>query len=121
MCGFTWYIECLIVCCMRVLCAVVDMWSVGCIFGEVIRGTVLFPGTDRILTVCLFSNPLCCLLSYFACQIGSNTLYLYTRLFKSLGPVRVFVCVCILCRPILYLMLNYLTKNTVKTKKNIYI
>ncbi|CAB1430083.1 unnamed protein product [Pleuronectes platessa] len=27
----------------------VDMWSVGCIFGEVIRGTVLFPGTDRIL------------------------------------------------------------------------
>lgn len=29
--------------------APVDMWSVGCIFGEVIRGTVLFPGTDRIL------------------------------------------------------------------------
>lgn len=27
----------------------VDMWSVGCIFGEMIRGTVLFPGTDRIL------------------------------------------------------------------------
>nr|XP_029504312.1 mitogen-activated protein kinase 10-like [Oncorhynchus nerka] len=26
----------------------VDMWSVGCIFGEVIRGTVLFPGTDHI-------------------------------------------------------------------------
>ncbi|KAA8584471.1 hypothetical protein FQN60_008256, partial [Etheostoma spectabile] len=25
-----------------------DMWSVGCIFGEVIRGTVLFPGTDHI-------------------------------------------------------------------------
>ncbi|XP_061118324.1 mitogen-activated protein kinase 10 isoform X2 [Conger conger] len=26
----------------------VDMWSVGCIFGEVIRGTVLFPGSDHI-------------------------------------------------------------------------
>uniref|UniRef100_A0A671M1E8 Stress-activated protein kinase JNK n=1 Tax=Sinocyclocheilus anshuiensis TaxID=1608454 RepID=A0A671M1E8_9TELE len=26
----------------------VDMWSVGCIFGEVIRGSVLFPGTDHI-------------------------------------------------------------------------
>ncbi|MBN3275631.1 MK10 kinase, partial [Polyodon spathula] len=25
-----------------------DMWSVGCIFGEMIRGTVLFPGTDHI-------------------------------------------------------------------------
>ncbi|MEQ2222032.1 Mitogen-activated protein kinase 10, partial [Ilyodon furcidens] len=25
-----------------------DMWSVGCIFGEVIKGTVLFPGTDHI-------------------------------------------------------------------------
>ncbi len=36
---------------VRVLVCVtpVDMWSVGCIFGEVIRGTVLFPGTDRIL------------------------------------------------------------------------
>ena len=33
--------------CARV--TLVDMWSVGCIFGEVIRGTVLFPGTDRIL------------------------------------------------------------------------
>uniref|UniRef100_A0A8C1RQD8 Mitogen-activated protein kinase 10 n=1 Tax=Cyprinus carpio TaxID=7962 RepID=A0A8C1RQD8_CYPCA len=35
-----------VLCC--VVCAVVDMWSVGCIFGEVIRGTVLFPGTDHI-------------------------------------------------------------------------
>uniref|UniRef100_W5KW65 Stress-activated protein kinase JNK n=1 Tax=Astyanax mexicanus TaxID=7994 RepID=W5KW65_ASTMX len=26
----------------------VDMWSVGCIFGELIRGSVLFPGTDHI-------------------------------------------------------------------------
>ncbi|PIO26965.1 hypothetical protein AB205_0019350, partial [Aquarana catesbeiana] len=27
----------------------VDMWSVGCIMGEMIKGAVLFPGTDRIL------------------------------------------------------------------------
>lgn len=26
----------------------VDLWSVGCIMGEMIRGTVLFPGTDHI-------------------------------------------------------------------------
>ncbi|KAJ8790109.1 hypothetical protein J1605_004692 [Eschrichtius robustus] len=27
----------------------VDIWSVGCIMGEMIKGGVLFPGTDRIL------------------------------------------------------------------------
>ena len=27
----------------------VDIWSVGCIMGEMIRGSVMFPGTDRIL------------------------------------------------------------------------
>ena len=26
----------------------VDLWSVGCIMGEMIRGGVLFPGTDHI-------------------------------------------------------------------------
>lgn len=26
----------------------VDVWSIGCIFGEMIRGSVLFPGTDHI-------------------------------------------------------------------------
>lgn len=37
----------------------VDVWSVGCIVAEMIRGSVLFPGTDRILphhwlvTVCV--------------------------------------------------------------------
>ena len=25
----------------------VDIWSVGCIFGEMIRGQVIFPGSDR--------------------------------------------------------------------------
>ena len=27
----------------------VDVWSIGCILGEMIRGSVMFPGTDRIL------------------------------------------------------------------------
>ncbi|XP_069575481.1 mitogen-activated protein kinase 8 isoform X5 [Brachyistius frenatus] len=27
----------------------VDVWSVGCIMAEMVRGSVLFPGTDRIL------------------------------------------------------------------------
>ncbi|CAJ0930968.1 unnamed protein product, partial [Mesorhabditis belari] len=26
----------------------VDIWSIGCIFGELVRGRVLFPGTDHI-------------------------------------------------------------------------
>lgn len=26
----------------------VDVWSIGCIFGELIRGRVLFPGADHI-------------------------------------------------------------------------
>jgi len=26
----------------------VDIWSVGCIFGEIIRGQVIFPGSDRM-------------------------------------------------------------------------
>lgn len=30
----------------------VDVWSVGCILAEMVRGSVLFPGTDRILTHC---------------------------------------------------------------------
>ncbi len=25
-----------------------DIWSIGCIFGELIRGRVLFPGSDHI-------------------------------------------------------------------------
>lgn len=29
----------------------VDVWSVGCIVAEMIRGRVLFPGTDRILPI----------------------------------------------------------------------
>mgnify|MGYP002153749972 CR=1 FL=1 len=27
----------------------VDIWSVGCIMAELIRGGVMFPGSDRIL------------------------------------------------------------------------
>lgn len=27
----------------------VDIWSVGCIMGEMVKGSVIFQGTDRIL------------------------------------------------------------------------
>ena len=37
--------------CVRCDCYyVVDMWSVGCIFAEIVRGDILFPGRDCILT-----------------------------------------------------------------------
>ncbi|KPP58597.1 hypothetical protein Z043_123563 [Scleropages formosus] len=37
----------------------VDVWSVGCIMAEMVRGSVLFPGTDRILN--LYSIVFVCL------------------------------------------------------------
>lgn len=27
---------------------IVDIWSIGCIFGEMVRGGVMFPGSDHI-------------------------------------------------------------------------
>lgn len=35
----------------------VDVWSVGCIMAEMVRGSVLFPGTDRILKLKLHPDP----------------------------------------------------------------
>lgn len=35
----------------------VDVWSVGCIMAEMVRGSVLFPGTDRILEFNISPNP----------------------------------------------------------------
>ena len=36
----------------------VDMWSIGCIFAELIRGSVLFPGEDEVrIDLCCSSNP----------------------------------------------------------------
>ena len=35
----------------------VDVWSVGCIMAEMVRGSVLFPGTDRILELNLHQTP----------------------------------------------------------------
>ncbi len=51
----------------------VDVWSVGCIMAEMVRGSVLFPGTDRILTwSSLLSHSKCCLFllfSYFTLDV----------------------------------------------------
>lgn len=38
-------------CFIIVLClflSLVDIWSIGCIFGEMVRGGVMFPGSDHI-------------------------------------------------------------------------
>lgn len=34
----------------------VDIWSVGCIMAELIRGAVMFPGSDRILVKVIFDD-----------------------------------------------------------------
>ena len=54
----------------------VDIWSVGCIMGEMIRGGVLFPGTDHIdqwnkiigMFIFIFSN--------FSCRFLNTNLFL---------------------------------------------
>lgn len=48
----------------------VDCWSIGCIFGEMIQGQVMFAGVDRILfQYCLT------LLDYLAIMSLSVTLF----------------------------------------------
>lgn len=49
----------------------VDMWSVGCIMGEMVKGTVLFPGTDRILP--WGRGSLCNLLIWFLLHFQCKT------------------------------------------------
>uniref|UniRef100_A0A671LVV4 Mitogen-activated protein kinase 8B-like n=1 Tax=Sinocyclocheilus anshuiensis TaxID=1608454 RepID=A0A671LVV4_9TELE len=51
----------------------VDVWSVGCIMAEMVRGSVLFPGTDRILTwLSLLSHSEC----VFVC-LGLSICHIY--------------------------------------------
>lgn len=45
----------------------VDIWSVGCIMGEMVKGSVIFQGTDRILFP--FSSSLCHSLSFHQTSI----------------------------------------------------
>ncbi len=42
------------------LCFSIDIWSVGCIFGEIIRGQVIFPGSDRRFYFSFILNILIC-------------------------------------------------------------
>ncbi|CAN7994138.1 unnamed protein product, partial [Ixodes hexagonus] len=58
----------------------VDIWSVGCIMGEMIRGAVLFPGTDRILF--LPDGTVCFLYLY---QMQQSTLKLRTLISSILS------------------------------------
>lgn len=38
----------------------VDIWSVGCIMGEMVRHKILFPGRDCILVPCAAASPIIC-------------------------------------------------------------
>lgn len=64
----------------------VDVWSVGCIMAEMVRGSVLFPGSDRILT-CL----LCAIHSMF---IPSLYYPEYIVFPWPLGPIRLLLVKC---------------------------
>uniref|UniRef100_A0A671YF02 Stress-activated protein kinase JNK n=1 Tax=Sparus aurata TaxID=8175 RepID=A0A671YF02_SPAAU len=55
----------------------VDVWSVGCIMAEMVRGSVLFPGTDRILKLNLHPNPRNAVLSHPFCLTSCS--YLCTQ------------------------------------------
>lgn len=52
----------------------VDIWSVGCIMGEMIRGGVLFPGTDHIDQ---WNKIIGLFLMYFYKYINTIILYIY--------------------------------------------
>lgn len=39
---------CCVESCIPSVSLVVDIWSIGCIFGEMVRGSVMFPGSDHI-------------------------------------------------------------------------
>ena len=54
----------------------VDIWSVGCIMGEMIRGGVLFPGTDHIDQWNKIIGMFICLLIYKKFEI---TIYLFKQ------------------------------------------
>lgn len=67
----------LALCCMLISLSFhfsVDVWSVGCIMAEMVRGSVLFPGSDRILTClsCVIHSmviPSLCYTHYFVFSI----------------------------------------------------
>lgn len=76
----------------------VDIWSVGCIMGEMVKGSVIFQGTDRILLYSSLSN-------IFTCDIV-QTMHLYKctfsvqiKTFMVCIFLYAYVCVymCIFC------------------------
>jgi len=65
----------------------VDVWSVGCIMAEMVRGSVLFPGSDRILTC------LSCVIHSMVIPSLFYTQYIvpwYTRAFRTIDLAQAF-------------------------------
>ena len=45
----------------------VDMWSVGCIFAELLHGKPIFPGKDEVINIYL--NTIIVILYFFKCLV----------------------------------------------------
>lgn len=67
----------------------VDIWSVGCIMGEMIRGGVLFPGTDHIdqwnKIIGKFNSIQNNNNSIFNCFVCGDTFFLNQSIFRNKG------------------------------------
>lgn len=68
----------------------VDVWSVGCIMAEMVRGSVLFPGSDRILELNLHPEPLLLLLLLSHCLSD----IMFTSLLKKVKAATPFCLFC---------------------------
>uniref|UniRef100_A0A8C7TFX8 Stress-activated protein kinase JNK n=1 Tax=Oncorhynchus mykiss TaxID=8022 RepID=A0A8C7TFX8_ONCMY len=66
----------------------VDVWSVGCIVAEMVRGSVLFPGSDRILSCFPVYEPFFPLFSFSCALFCSFPLFLFLS-FSSQPPPKI--------------------------------
>lgn len=58
---------------MKCICVfAVDIWSVGCIMGEMVKGGVIFQGTDRILSCSVYQHITCNPIGYMSNVTGLN-------------------------------------------------
>ena len=86
MVSFLFFSFLLIVTLISFLFDLVDIWSVGCIFGEMIRGQVIFPGSDRKMMK--FFSKETIVISMFLCSDIDQ----WTKIIEQLGtPAREFL------------------------------
>ena len=58
---------------MNALFSIVDIWSAGCIFAEMLEGKPLFPGRDRKYRFPTMSS----VLSFFFCKLKCNCIIIH--------------------------------------------